>query len=496
MPEINYQSVKQHINERLHSSFDAVYLIFGEEYVYRKVAQALVNAIIPDPAGQKHNYEVVAHRDDGLVADVIEKLNTYSFFSEKKILELRDASIFVSARNSGNLLQKAKQLYENNDFEKAADRFLSLLSRLQLDLSDISPPAADDVLAERLNLPDEYLNETEWIKKICHYCRERNLSVPEAGDDAERLRVAVESGFPKNNRLIITTETVDKRKSLYKIIKKVGTVIDCSIAKGNRKADVEEQRHFLQQHARQLMQKYRKQIDSGAVELIFTLTGFDVRAFTTGLEKLVDYVKDRDHITSEDVKSVLIRTRKDPVYELTGALALRDTIKTLYYMRSLLTDGFHYLQILAALTNQIRKLLVIKDFLESGAGRTWHHGIGYDQFRQNIIPLIVQYDEALIEKARHHQAAGRGDFDRSSDLPKKGKFSSDLVIAKNPNNPYPVFQQFLNSRKYTTSELLNAMHTLRRADVTLKTSGRNPATILEETIFTICGLPQNKKQRD
>jgi DNA polymerase III delta subunit len=103
MPEINYQSVKEYIHERLNSSFDPVYLIYGEEFLYHQITQSLVKAIIPDPAHQKHNFEVINHKEENQLAEVIERMNTYSFFSEKKIMELRDATVFVANHNQGNV---------------------------------------------------------------------------------------------------------------------------------------------------------------------------------------------------------------------------------------------------------------------------------------------------------------------------------------------------------------------------------------------------------
>ncbi len=496
MSETNYQSIKEYIRERLNSSFDSVYLIFGEEFLYQQVTRDLLNAIIPDPASQKHNYEVVNHKDEGQLADVIERMNTYSFFSEKKVMELRDATVFVANHNQGSVLQKVKQLYEKNDFEKAAKKFLSLLSRLQIRLSDLSSDnstvISDETIADRFNISEEQANEIDWIKKLCAYCLERKLLVPETGDDAQRLKNAVEHGFPKNNFLFITTDTIDKRKALYKTIKKLGTIIDCSIPKGNRKADVDTQRRFLQQQMRRLLKKYNKQIDSKSFELIFKMTGFDLRAFTANLEKLIDYAKDRDLITADDVHAVLIRTRQDPIYELTGAISERDTLKTLHYMSSLLYSGFHYLQILTAMTNQIRKLLVIKGFIESRYGSNWHPGIGYDQFKKMIIPLIVKYDEELIEKVDYHQNAVKGKFE-PQDLKKKKKPSTDLFVAKNPNNPYPIFQQFLRSQRYTKEELYSAFEALSHADVKLKTTGQAPAAVLEQVVFKICGTGNQGK---
>ena len=44
------------------------------------------------------------------------------------------------------------------------------------------------------------------------------------------------------------------------------------------------------------------------------MTGFDLRTFINNLEKLIAYTGERKNITKDDVKSVLERTRIDPIY--------------------------------------------------------------------------------------------------------------------------------------------------------------------------------------
>ena len=481
MAEITHASIKAHLQERADASFDPVYLIFGEEFLYRQVAETLVNAIIPDPVQQKHLYEILNHADDGQVSDAIERLNTYSFFPGKKIVELRDAALFVTRQNPGNYLLKIRRAYENNAFEKAAILFLNLLSRLQMDLSDIS----DQTISQKFDISEDRAEDADWIKKLAAYCVERKLSVPEAADDAERLRNAIERGFPGNNVLLITTDTVDKRKALYKTINACGTVVDCAIPKGNRKADVDAQRGFLQQHMRQMLAKHHKRMDLQAFDLVFKMTGFDVRSFTANLEKLVDYAKESSSISADDVRAVLVRTRQDPVYELTGAIAERNVLKSLHCLSSLLEAGFHYLQILSAITNQMRKLLVIRGFLETGQGRAFHPKMSYDQFRNLIIPAIHSYDEALLNQIQFHENAVRGDADPSTEARGK-KSSSDLIIVANPANAYPVYQQFLRAAGFSKQALCTSFEILHQADVKLKTSGSLPAAVLEEVIFKIC----------
>jgi len=483
MSEINYQSVKDYISDRIKTSFDPVYLIFGEEYLYKQVVASLVNAIIPDQTKQKHNYEVVRQKEEGQLVDVLERINTYSFFSEKKIVELRDATLFVTFHNNEKLLNKVKQAFENNEPGKASNFFLNLLSRLNLDLEDLS----DNTIGDKLNISQDQSYDIDWIKKLIAYCSDNRLSVPEAGDDAERLKSAIENGFPKDNFLFISTDTIDKRKGLYKTIKKFGTVIDCAVAKGSRKVDRDEQRRFLLQHMKQLAKTNNKQVDPRAFDLMVKMIGFDLRGFSSNMEKMIDYVGVRETITIDDARAVLNRLRQDPIYEITGAVSEKDTLKALYYLSSLLSSGYHYLQILTAITNQIRRLLLIKGFVESSYGGDWRPGMSFDRFKSLIIPSIRQYDEALLAHISDQKNLMKGNIniDPAGSKPKK-KDATDLIIAKNPNNPYPIYQMFLRSENFSKKDLCASFEILNQTDVKLKTTGQTPRFVLEEAVLAIC----------
>ncbi|NIV97852.1 DNA polymerase III subunit delta, partial [Candidatus Saccharibacteria bacterium] len=65
-------------------------------------------------------------------------------------------------------------------------------------------------------------------------------------------------------------------------------------------------------------------MDKRAYRTIYEMTGFDIGTFSDNIEKLISYVGDRKRITVEDVAFVLKRTKKDPIYELTNAIADRD----------------------------------------------------------------------------------------------------------------------------------------------------------------------------
>jgi DNA polymerase-3 subunit delta len=219
------------------------------------------------------------------------------------------------------------------------------------------------------------------------------------------------------------------------------------------------------------------------------MTGFDLRTFSSNLEKLINYVGERESITVEDVETVLKRTKKDPIYDLTNAVADTHTQRALFYLNSLLSAEFHPLQILAAITNQIRKLLLVKDFVQSPHGSAWHTGCPYNQFRDNVMPAIVAYDKDLIQLVEQWDksiSAGADSADRKPAKKSKKKAMTDLLVAKNPKNSYPVYQVLLKSERFTKRNLCGALEALSETDQMLKSSRQDPKLILEKLIMRIC----------
>jgi DNA polymerase-3 subunit delta len=63
------------------------------------------------------------------------------------------------------------------------------------------------------------------------------FELPEKHDDADLLKAAMEKGFPDRHRLVVTTDFVDRRKALFKAIDETGLVVDCTVPKGETRAD-------------------------------------------------------------------------------------------------------------------------------------------------------------------------------------------------------------------------------------------------------------------
>ena len=234
-----------------------------------------------------------------------------------------------------------------------------------------------------------------------------------------------------------------------------------------------------------LLSEQNKSLESSAFAALCEMTGFDLRTFQNNLKKLMDYVGDRKKITAEDVAFVLERTKQDPIYAFTNALSDKDIGNTLFYMDSLLSNGYHELQLIAAAVNQVRRLIVIREFVGDTAGGVWQAGMPYNTFRDQVMPMIQSHDKALKEQLTDwDQSLLRGDETGSEK--KKRPTGTDLLIAPNPNNAYPVYKLMQKTVKFRVAELLAAMTVLSRADGRLKSSGQPPRSILADAVLKIC----------
>lgn len=312
---------------------------------------------------------------------------------------------------------------------------------------------------------------------------------PDAGfspADLDHLMDFIEKGVPANHFLILTTPHIDKRKKIYKAIADKGLIIDGSVASGARKADIDEQRSVLQSVAGKILARCEKTMDTPAFNALVELTGFNLELFSQNIEKLVVYSGKSRTISIADVKAVIIRDKKDPIFNLTNAFMEKNVKKTLFYLNSLFNEGFHPLQILKSFENQIRKLILVKSFTRQFSQTSTINlkTINFNSFKQNVLPKIIHHDERT--KAA---ITARNEYLSTQDpkkTKKKKETSNDLLLAPNPQNAYPVFQVFQKSENFSLAELNHALFFLSDLDYLLKSSSVDAITKIESFIINIC----------
>ncbi len=305
-----------------------------------------------------------------------------------------------------------------------------------------------------------------------------------SASDHDLLSNFITGGIPEDHYLILTCASVDKRKKIYKTIEKEALVVDCSVAQGARRVDLEEQNLALKNLAVSILKESKKTLPPNAFNRLVKLTGFNLELFSQNLGKLVAYSGNNKEISIDDVNKVIVRDKKDPIFQLTNSMMDKDTAASLFYFNSLFKDGFHPLQILKSMENQIRKLLLVKCFVEhAGKGRplSGFKKMGFNTFKQGVIPKIVEHDMAIKEELK---AAEQFEIDEKAK--KKKQPAIDLLLAPNPKNPYPVYQVFLKSENFSLSQLNQALIFLSDLDFRLKSSAIDAKTQIENFIIHLC----------
>ena len=477
MPVIKHKQLQKEL-KRLQDP-PGVFLIHGEELLVKTALERILQVLLPGDA-RKLSYEPLDGRE-GSVSAAIEKVNTYALMAEPKVVALLDAQVFYSKQDTAAVIERARTAFGRSETRKAARALLKAMALLGLDYDDVGSEAR----ADALKLTEAQRRDGGWLTELLSYCRENNLAVPAGGSAADVLQRAIEKGFPPQQYLVVTTDIVDRRRNLYKAMADRGLVIDCAVPKGDRKADRTAQAAVVNDQLNQVLQEAGKQMDPDARTLLMDLAGFNLRSITNSVKQLASFVGERGTIGVDDVRQVVRKTRQDPIYNFTNAVTDRDRAGALFFANSLLAENFYPLQLLAAMINQIRKLILIKGFTESRAGSVWQPGCHYTAFRDRVIPVIVGVDRGLKETVGGWQET------LAPAAPKKGKKKKekgggDLMIAPNPKNPYPVYQMFKKADRFTREELARCLDLFEKADRRLKSTSIEPRLVLEEVIFDIC----------
>lgn len=476
MPTIAFNDIADFIRRTPVVDWPCVTLIYGEEMLCKQVCVAVLDALMP-PSERLLGLETVDGAADA-IDPVLASMNTYALLSGSKIVVLSDSRLFYSSRAGQELRDKMAGWAQRGETKKAARPFLSLMALLGLQLEDLDSPTRRGQLVDDIDG-----RPPPWFSQLTDYCHANGLTVPARRDDAERLTAAMTKGFPAGHRLVITADVVDRRKALFKTVGQMGLIVDCTVPKGENRADRSAQQAVMQAVVDDALGQASKRMAASARRRLVEWTGFDLRTLAGNLEKLISFIGDRKTIGDDDVAAVLQRSRKDPIFEFTNAMADRDLAAALFFMQSLLDDGMHPLQLLAAAANQVRRLLLAKDFIVRDRGRSWMAGMDFGRFKATCFPTIRDDDAALNALV--------GDWDvilhplREGGRPKKSA-ASDLVLAKNPKSPFPVFHILQRAERFSLEALRSAVIDLSAVDQRMKSTGQDPRMLLEAFLIDFC----------
>ena len=436
-------------------SISPLYLLYGEDYLVKSGLNRLTQLLVP--ASQRDtNLELV----DGAQADfrqILDSVNTFALFGGRKVIAVQDCRIFYSRSNLPALLAKSRKAHAHGDLESASRLLVEALGHAGWSLTDVADGAWQQIPADlweqTMGVKQEEA-ELQWLAEVAAVAARVPMAPGTRTGDSSLLEEALEERFPFEHCLILTTDTVDKRRTLYRLIEEKGIVADLSVVSGGGRKARFEQESVLRNLAEETVSAAGKHIEPQALSLLVERTGFNLWALKTQVEKLVSFVGDETVVTREHAEKMSEQFREEALYELNSAVAERDCEAALLSLNRLLQQNYHPLQLLASLATEIRRLLVAREFIRYHLANGLNPRISYGSFQKTVLPVVKEKSEKESPLAGLH--------------------------------PFALHKTMVRSINYETDDLINALHLLFKADLTLKSTSIVERAVMESLIIRLC----------
>ncbi|MDH3557480.1 MAG: hypothetical protein OES18_16680 [Deltaproteobacteria bacterium] len=436
-------------------SIAPLYLLYGEDYLVKSALAQLTEILVPE-SQRSTNLEIV----DGNQADfrqILDNVNTFALFGGRKVVVVQDCRVFYSRANLPTLYLKSKEAQEAGDLEVAARLLLEVLAYAGWSLTDVADGAWREIapdLWQQTTGVERDQTEVAWLEAVVGHAGSTGMEVPRLRDDGSLLETALQEGFPAEQCLLLTSDTVDKRRSLYRLMDEKGVVVDFGVASGGSRKVRFQQETVLKNLAQETLSAAGKTIEPQALALLFERTGFNLWALKTQLEKLMSFAGEAALVTREQVEGLSDEFREEPLYELNNAVATRDCETGLLVLNRLLDQNYHPLQLLASLANELRRLLVAREFIDEHLAGSLDPNISYGGFQKTILPVIKKKSDKESPVATLH--------------------------------PFASHKTMVRSTTFQIAELVGSLQHLFAADVTLKSSGTPERAVMEGLIIRLC----------
>ncbi len=258
-------------------------------------------------------------------------------------------------------------------------------------------------------------------------------------------------------RLLISAGKVDKRKTFYKTLDKIGSVESLA----GWSADDRDWAERAEVTARTAVRDRKKEISDEAVAELVSRIGPHPRQLDNEIEKLCLFAGDRRQIEAGDVNAVCARNKTARAFALGDALGDRDLPRLLRRLDEELWEVKFDSQrseigLLYGLIGKVRAMLLLKEMLREG----WiKPEMDYNRFK------------AQLQRVPADQLPGDRRF-------------NPLAL-----NPYVLFKALPQVKRYSESELVRAMDLLLRCNQRLVSSGLDETLVLQQTLVQIVSPP-------
>ncbi|HEY4417597.1 MAG TPA: DNA polymerase III subunit delta [Verrucomicrobiae bacterium] len=292
-----------------------------------------------------------------------------------------------------------------------------------------------------------------WLRDCNFLGEERAASAAAVTETLAELADELKSFTWQNVRLLISAGKVDKRKSFFKTLDKLGTVEVFSAWS----VDDKDWASRAELAARTAFRQQQKEISEEALAELVNRVGPNARQLDNEVEKLGLFTGERKKIEFADVAAICSRNKTARAFALGDALGDRDLPRLLKRLDEELWEtkfdkDKSEIGLLYGLISKVRALIFLKEMLNEG----WiKQTSDYSQFKS-------QLERVPADK-----------------LPTDRKFNP-LAL-----NPYVLYKALSQAKKYTSSELVRAMDLLLRCNQRLVSSSLDDALVLQQVLVQI-----------
>jgi len=292
-----------------------------------------------------------------------------------------------------------------------------------------------------------------WLRDCNFLGDERAASASDVTETLNDLAGELKNFSWNNVRLLISAGKVDKRKTFFKTLDKIGTVENFS----GWSVDDRDWAERAEMAARAAVRERQKEISEEALAELVNRVGPHPRQIDNEVEKLCLFAGERKKIEFADVAAICTRNKTARAFALGDALGDRDLPRLLRRLDEELwgvkTDSHKSeIGLLYGLISKVRAMLLLKEMLREG----WiKPEMDYHRFK-------AQLERVPADK-----------------LPADRRFNP-LAL-----NPYVLYKALPQAKKYTPDELVRAMDLLLRCNQRLVSSGLDEALVLQETLVQI-----------
>ena len=309
-------------------------------------------------------------------------------------------------------------------------------------------------LREALNtLPFFGSGKVVWLRDCNFLGDERTASSAAVTETLGELAEELKTFAWQNVRLLISAGKVDKRKTFFKTLDKIGSVENFSAWS----ADDKDWAERAEAAARTAVRARQKEISAEALAELVNRVGPNARQLDSETEKLCLFVGDRKQIEFTDVAAICTRNKTARAFALGDALGDRDLPRLLKRLDEELWEmksdkDKSEIGLLYGLIGKIRAMLLLKEMLREG----WiKPEMDYNRFKTQL---------------------GNVPADQ---LPADKRFNP-LAL-----NPYVLYKALPQAKKYTQNELVRAMDLLLRCNQRLVSSSLDEALVLQQALVQI-----------